>query len=116
MKTHWKGSAIPGPLVPGPGMPEFVTIPDDQSLDALSGHFKIFQYKKGHRYSTDDLLAAWYGTAFGPSASSVLDLGSGIGSVGMTAAWRLPGARFVTVEAQKISVELARKSVRYNGL
>jgi tRNA1(Val) A37 N6-methylase TrmN6 len=31
-------------------------------------------------------------------------------------AWRLPGAALVTVEAQAISIHLARKSVRYNGL
>jgi tRNA1Val (adenine37-N6)-methyltransferase len=46
----------------------------------------------------------------------VLDLGSGIGAVGMIAAWRLPGARFVTVEAQDESVRLARKSAEWNGL
>jgi tRNA1(Val) A37 N6-methylase TrmN6 len=51
-----------------------------------------------------------------PSARAVLDLGSGIGSVGMIAAWRLPGARVVTVEAQEQSVVLARKSATYNGL
>jgi tRNA1(Val) A37 N6-methylase TrmN6 len=34
----------------------------------------------------------------------------------MIAAWRLPGARFVTVEAQAESVRLARKSARWNGL
>ena len=34
----------------------------------------------------------------------------------MIAAWRLPGARFVTVEAQEESVRLARKSAAYNGL
>jgi tRNA1(Val) A37 N6-methylase TrmN6 len=34
----------------------------------------------------------------------------------MIAAWRLPGARFVTVEAQADSVALARRSARYNGL
>lgn len=34
----------------------------------------------------------------------------------MVAAWRLPGARFVTVEAQSESVALARKSAAYNGL
>jgi len=34
----------------------------------------------------------------------------------MIAAWRLPGARFVTVEAQEESVRLARKSASYNGL
>jgi tRNA1(Val) A37 N6-methylase TrmN6 len=46
----------------------------------------------------------------------VLDLGSGIGTVGMIAAWRLPGAQFVTVEAQPESVRLARKSAAWNGL
>jgi tRNA1(Val) A37 N6-methylase TrmN6 len=109
--THFKQWAIPGPRVPGGIDPE-----EGESLDALSGHFRIFQLKKGHRYSTDDLLVAWYGTQNCPSASRVLDLGSGIGSVGMVAAWRLPGARFVTVEAQDVSVGMARKSARFNGL
>jgi tRNA1Val (adenine37-N6)-methyltransferase len=36
--------------------------------------------------------------------------------VGMICAWRLPGARFVTVEAQPESISLARKSARHNGL
>jgi tRNA1(Val) A37 N6-methylase TrmN6 len=34
----------------------------------------------------------------------------------MIAAWRLGGARFVTIEAQEESVRLARKSAAYNGL
>jgi tRNA1(Val) A37 N6-methylase TrmN6 len=34
----------------------------------------------------------------------------------MIAAWRLVGARFVTVEAQEESVRLARKSALWNGL
>ena len=51
-----------------------------------------------------------------PSAGTVLDLGSGIGSLALIAAWRLPGARLVTVEAQEMSVALARKSVAFNGL
>jgi tRNA1(Val) A37 N6-methylase TrmN6 len=46
----------------------------------------------------------------------VLDLGSGIGTVGLICAWRLPGANLVTVEAQAESLALARKSARYNGL
>jgi len=93
-----------------------VDLPSDETLDAISGHFRIFQLRKGHRFSTDDLLTAWYGTAWAPSAGRVLDLGSGIGSVGMMAAWRLPGARVVTVEVQEESVRLARKSAAYNGL
>src|SRR5204862_1609939 len=80
------------------------------------GHFKVFQLKKGHRFSTDDVLTAWYGTTWCPTAQTVLDLGSGIGTVGMIAAWRLPAARFVTVEAQAESVRLARKSADWNGL
>ena len=109
---YFKGWAKPGPLVSDSG----VTVDAGESLDAISGHFKIFQYEKGHRFSTDDVLVAWYGSAYCPSAGSVLDLGSGIGSVGMIAAWRLRGARFVTVEAQDISVMLARKSAKFNGL
>lgn len=112
---YFKGWAKPGPQVPNPDGSQ-VSIPNDETLDALSGHFRIFQLKKGHRYSTDDLLTAWYGTSWCPSARKVLDLGSGIGSVGMIAAWRLPGARFVTIEAQDISVALARKSARFNGI
>ena len=112
--SHFKGWAKPGPVPPG-GASEPKLSPDE-SLDALSGHFRIYQLQRGHRFSTDDLLTAWYGTTCVPSAATVLDLGSGIGSVGMIAAWRCPGARFVTVEAQEESVRLARKSAAFNGL
>jgi tRNA1(Val) A37 N6-methylase TrmN6 len=88
----------------------------DESLDAISGHFRTFQLRGGHRFSTDDVLTAWYGTTWAPSAARVLDLGSGIGSVGMIAAWRLRGACFVAIEAQPESVALARRSAAYNGL
>lgn len=37
-------------------------------------------------------------------------------SVGLMSAWRLRGARFVSVEAQDVSARLARKSVKFNGL
>jgi tRNA1(Val) A37 N6-methylase TrmN6 len=101
-------------LPPGAQAPP--DVPADETLDAISGHFRVFQLRDGHRFSTDDVLTAWYGTSWVPSAATVLDLGSGIGSVGMIAAWRLPGARFVTIEAQDESVRLARKSAAYNGL
>jgi tRNA1Val (adenine37-N6)-methyltransferase len=112
--THFKGWATPGPIPPGASSPP--DIPADETLDAISGHFRLFQLRDGHRFSTDDVLAAWYGTTWAPRASSILDLGSGIGSVAMIAAWRLPGTRVVTIEAQAESVRLARKSVAYNGL
>lgn len=113
MPPTFKGYVLPGPTPPGLPEREF---PEGTSLDSISGQWKLFQLKKGHRFSTDDVLVAWYGTTHAPRPERVLDLGSGIGSVGMVAAWRLPGARFVTVEAQEISLALARKSAAFNGL
>jgi tRNA1Val (adenine37-N6)-methyltransferase len=114
-EPFFKGWTKPGPIPPG-ALDEKLVVPEGETLDAISGHFRLFQLRNGHRFSTDDVLTAWYGTTWCPSARTVLDLGSGIGAVGMIAAWRLPGARFVTIEAQAGSVELARKSASYNGL
>jgi tRNA1Val (adenine37-N6)-methyltransferase len=107
----YRGWRRPGPIPPGGVEPE-----EGETLDFLCGYFRIFQYAKGHRYSTDDVLTAWYGSICAPRVDRAADLGSGIGSVALIAAWRLPGATFCTVEAQDISLRLARKSVRYNGL
>jgi tRNA1Val (adenine37-N6)-methyltransferase len=101
---------------PGPKPPGGVDAEKGETLDFICGDFRIFQYEGGHRYSTDDVLTAWYGTICAPRVERAADLGSGIGSVAIIAAWRLTGARFVTVEAQETSVRLARKSVRYNGI
>ena len=99
----FKGWAKPGPVPPGAWSGEPAVEPGE-TLDAISGHFRLFQLAKGHRFSTDDVLTAWYGTSWC------------IGTVGMIAAWRLPGAHFVTVEAQTDSVRLAHKSAAWNGL
>jgi len=113
-ETHFKGWAKPGPIPPGQG--DDLALESHETLDAISGHFRLFQLQDGHRFSTDDILTAWYGTTWCPTARTALDLGSGIGTVGMICAWRMPGTRFVTIEAQPDSVALARKSARYNGL
>lgn len=111
----FKGWAKPGPVPPGAlgGGP---VVESGETLDAISGYFRLFQLAKGHRFSTDDVLTAWFGTTCCATARTVLDLGSGVGAVGMIAAWRLPAARFVTVEVQAESVRLARKSARWNGI
>jgi tRNA1(Val) A37 N6-methylase TrmN6 len=114
-KTEFRGWKIPG-LVPPGALGKGPAADPGETLDALSGHLRIFQLKEGHRFSTDDILTAWYGTSFAPTVSSALDLGSGIGTVAMLAAWRLPGAYFVTIEAQEESIALARKSIEWNGL
>lgn len=111
MEEHYRGWRRPGPVPPGG-----VDVEEGETLDYLCGWWRIFQYAKGHRYSTDDVLTAWYGTTSTPRVARAADLGSGIGSVALLAAWRLPGATFCTIEAQEISIRLARKSVRYNGV
>lgn len=111
----FKGYTKPGPVPPG-ALGHGPEIEPGETLDAISGFFRLFQLKDGHRFSTDDVLTAWYGTSWVPCARTALDLGSGIGTVGMMAAWRLPGTRFATVEAQTESVRLARKSAAWNGL
>ena len=115
VKSHFRGWAIPGPIPPGVTGAGPAPEPGE-TLDSISGHFRLFQLSKGHRFSTDDILTAWYGTSWVPRALTVLELGSGLGTVGMIAAWRLPAARFVTIEAQPESVRLARKSAAWNGL
>jgi tRNA1Val (adenine37-N6)-methyltransferase len=111
MDEFYRGWRRPGPTPPGG-----VEVEEGETLDYLCGWYRIFQYAKGHRYSTDDVLTAWYGTTHAPRVARAADLGSGIGSVALISAWRLPGATFCTVEAQEISLRLAKKSVRYNGL
>jgi tRNA1Val (adenine37-N6)-methyltransferase len=114
-ERSFKGWTKPGPIPPG-ALGKGPQLEPGESLDAISGHFRLFQLIKGHRFSTDDVLTAWYGTTWCPSATSLLDLGSGIGTVGMIAAWRLPATRVVSVEAQQESVRLAKKSAAWNGL
>jgi tRNA1Val (adenine37-N6)-methyltransferase len=122
MSARFRGWTRPGPLPPGAtgdvvdddGRP--VVVEPGETLDWLAGHYRIFQYEQGHRFSVDDVLCAWFATSHAPRVDRALDLGSGIGSVAMTVAWRLPGCAMATIEAQEISLRLARKSLAYNGL
>ena len=98
-------------LLPGPG----------EDLCHLSGDFRIFQRPGGHRWSVDDLVTAWmaaelYNLRRGGAPASFLDLGCGIGSILMLVAWRFEQARGLGLEAQSASVELARRSLDWNGL
>ena len=81
--SFYRGYRRPGPLPPRGIEPE-----SGETLDFICGEYRIFQYEKGHRYSTDDVLTAWYGTQWAPRVERACDLGSGIGSVAIIAAWR----------------------------
>ncbi|MBX3229207.1 MAG: methyltransferase domain-containing protein [Labilithrix sp.] len=84
--------------------------------DALTASFRIVQRRRGHRFSVDDLATAWEAVHAAPAAASFLDLGCGIGSVLLMVAWRLAAARGFGIEAQDVSIELARRNVCENGL
>lgn len=87
------------------------------TLDMLAGDWRIFQLRTGHRFSADDVLTAWTGVRAQPEARRLLDLGAGIGAVGLLALWKLPTAEHLTmVEVQAVSHALACRTVAYNGL
>ncbi len=111
--NRFRGWTRPGPRPSA--WPDLVA-GDDETLDYIAGHTRIFQYKRGHRFSVDDVLCAWFATVHAPRVERALDIGSGIGSVALTVAWRLPGARLATIEAQEISIALAKKSIALNSL
>jgi len=90
---------------------------EDETLDQLTGAWWVFQLRKGHRFSTDDVVAGWTAGTKRPDAKRLIDLGAGIGSVGlMTLHFMPPDATTVFVEAQEMSHRLCRKSIEYNGL
>jgi tRNA1Val (adenine37-N6)-methyltransferase len=89
---------------------------DEITIDGLTRDFKIAQRKRGHRHSTDDLLTGWYAAEKAPGPARILDLGSGIGSVGLLVLWRSPGATLTAVEAQDVSFALLERNITMNGL
>ena len=77
----------------------------------------IAQRKGGHRHSIDDVLTAWYALQISPRVTEHLDLGTGIGTVGLLTLWGMgQGARLTCVEAQDISYRLLQSNVDANGL
>ncbi len=108
----------PGPDVVGPGERADLWPQDGEDLCYLAGVWRIFQRLDGHRTSLDDLVTAWYGleAVAGRAVTNVLDQGCGCGSVLMRLAWSLEQARVVGIEAQELSVGLARRSIAYNGV
>lgn len=87
---------------------------DDLTLDRLTRDISLWQRKKGHRFSADDVITAWVAVARAPHAKRVLDLGCGIGSVLLHLRWSLPEATLVGIEAQDVSYALLEKNIAHN--
>jgi tRNA1(Val) A37 N6-methylase TrmN6 len=112
------GWQAPGPRPAAPvGRPEVWPGPGED-LCHLAGEWRILQLLRGHRWSLDDLVTAWFAAELVQHAppQRVADLGCGIGAVLLLVAWRFPGARAVGVEVQAVSVALARRSLAWNGV
>jgi len=92
------------------------------TCDRLTRDFVMFQRRRGHRHSTDDLLTAWYAVTHLPGARPLrlLDLGTGIGSIGLAVLWVARqsdgGARLTAIEAQEVSYRFLRENVAANGV
>ncbi len=100
-------SSPPSALAPDP----------HETLDLLAGDWRIFQLRRGHRFTTDDMLTAWLAARVAPDARRLLDIGAGIGSVGLLTLWRMaPTATLTMVEVQALSHGLARRTVAFNKL
>jgi tRNA1Val (adenine37-N6)-methyltransferase len=86
-------------------------------ISGLTGPLRIFQRTNGHRYSIDDVMTAWYALQKCPLATHLLDLGAGIGTVGLVTLWGLSQeASLVSIEAQEVSYKLLRANISCNDL
>lgn len=84
----------------------------DDSL--LGGRVALTQPARGHRAGTDAVLLA--ASAAVRPGETVLDVGASTGAVGLMAAAREEGARFVFVERDPALAELCRRNCLRNGV
>ena len=84
--------------------------------DLLTPDMRVYQRTKGHRFSSDDVATAYWAHRVCPSPTTHLDLGTGLGSVLLLLAWKLPAVQSVGIEAQAASHELLVSNVTRNGL
>jgi tRNA1(Val) A37 N6-methylase TrmN6 len=115
-------------LIPSRPLPELESrladltreLGEELTLDSVTRDFRIFQRRRGHRHSTDDLLTAWYAVTKmheeGLGPRRLLDLGTGIGSVGLALAWAFPDSDLTAIEVQPGSFRLLRENVWANGV
>jgi tRNA1(Val) A37 N6-methylase TrmN6 len=87
------------------------------TVDGLTGSWFIFQRARGHRHSIDDVLTAHYALEISPRVTTHLDLGAGIGTVGLLVLWGMANESVLTaLEAQTLSHRLLVANVVANGL
>lgn len=94
-------------------LPQSENVSEDLFLgDALTVH----QPRSGYRAGTDAVLLAATLAPELVGEETVLDVGSGVGVVGLCVAVRCPGARVVLLEREPKLAALARHNVDHNNL
>ena len=90
---------------------------ENVTLDGLTSDWFIFQRARGHRHSVDDVLTAAYALEVSPAVPHHLDLGTGIGTVGLLVLWGMGArARLTAIEAQTTSHRLLLANIAENHL
>ena len=82
----------------------------------LGGALRILQPKDGYRAGVDAVLLAASASAEAGRRERVLDVGAGVGVVGLAVARRVADAEVALVERDPRLAELARANIERNGL
>jgi tRNA1Val (adenine37-N6)-methyltransferase len=88
---------------------------DEETLDEiLAGRLRVFQRKRGYRFSLDAILLAHFICL--KSKSKAIDLGTGSGIIPLILANRFPEVSWIGLEIQAELAGLATKSIQLNCL
>jgi tRNA1(Val) A37 N6-methylase TrmN6 len=80
----------------------------------LGGRVRLLQPARGYRVAVDAVLLA--AAVAARPGERVLDLGAGVGSVGLCLATRVPGCQVTGIELQPELAALAKRNAGLNGL
>ena len=80
----------------------------------LGGKVRLLQPRRGYRVAVDAVLLA--AAVDARSGERVLDLGAGVGSVGLCIAARVPGCSVIGIELQTALQALAQRNAELNGV
>jgi tRNA1(Val) A37 N6-methylase TrmN6 len=98
----------------GPGAPSVADAAACETDDAfLGGRLKVLQPQAGYRAGIDGVLLA--ATVNARPGEQVLDVGAGVGIVGLCIACRLPDVRVTMVERDTGLAAIARRNIARNG-
>jgi tRNA1(Val) A37 N6-methylase TrmN6 len=96
------------------GQPTIDPPPTDDAF--LGGALRLLQPVRGYRAGLDAVLLAAIAVPETDRAMRVLDVGAGVGTAGLCAAWRNKAAQVTLLEREGELVRLAAANIERNGL